>query len=107
MCLELFPTDVLSNEPTFYSMKRPHRFVFDIVIIVGLAILFILHAALTFLPPFLSSVFQMICAVAYSDSTAVRGSSFFAAVAVWFATNSTNPLSRLFLQLSSLLVLLV
>jgi Kef-type K+ transport system membrane component KefB len=79
-------------------MKRTAQLYLIIVSIVGLGIFFILHAG-THLPSPVSQLANGSVAVATPASTAVSGSSFFAAVQSGLRQNATNPLSRLFLQL--------
>ena len=79
-------------------MKRTAQLYLIIVSVVGLGIFFILHAG-TQLPSPVSRLPNGSVAVATPNSTAVSGSSFFAAVQSGLRQNATNPLSRLFLQL--------
>ena len=79
-------------------MKRTAKLYLIIVSIVGLGIFFILHAG-SQLPSPVSRLPNGSVAVATPNSTAVSGSSFFAAVQSGLRQNATNPLSRLFLQL--------
>jgi Kef-type K+ transport system membrane component KefB len=79
-------------------MKRAAQLYLIIVSVVGLGIFFILHAG-TQLPSPVSRLPNGSVAVATPNSTAVSGSSFFAAVQSGLRQNATNPLSRLFLQL--------
>ena len=79
-------------------MKRSAQLYLIIVSVVGLGIFFILHAG-TQLPSPVSRLPNGSVAVATPNSTAVSGSSFFAAVQSGLRQNATNPLSRLFLQL--------
>jgi Kef-type K+ transport system membrane component KefB len=79
-------------------MKRAAQLYLIIVSVVGLGIFFILHAG-TQLPSPVSRLTNGSVAVATPKSTAVNGSSFFAAVQSGLRQNATNPLSRLFLQL--------
>jgi hypothetical protein len=88
----------LSNEPAFYTMKRTAQLYLIIVSVVGLGIFFILHAG-TQLPSPVSRLPNGSVAVTTPNSTALSGSSFFAAVQSGLRQNATNPLSRLFLQL--------
>ena len=79
-------------------MKRTAQLYLIIVSVVGLGIFFILHAG-TQLPSPVSPLPNGSVVVATPNSTAVSGSSFFAAVQSGLRQNAANPLSRLFLQL--------
>jgi Kef-type K+ transport system membrane component KefB len=79
-------------------MKRSAQLYLIIVSVVGLGIFFILHAG-TQLPSPVSRLPNGSVAVATPNSTAVSGSSFFAAVQSGLRQNAANPLSRLFFQL--------
>ena len=79
-------------------MKRTAQLYLIIVSVIGLGIFFILHAG-TQLPSPVSRLPNGSVVVATPNSTAVSGSSFFAAVQSGLRQNAANPLSRLFLQL--------
>jgi Kef-type K+ transport system membrane component KefB len=84
-------------------MRRTAQLYLVIVSIAGLGIFFILHVG-SQLPPPVSPLSTEFAAQITQHVTAAGDSSFFASVTSSLRQNGTSPLSRLFLQLSVILI---